>query len=82
MVFSAIAGHAEHKRKPPGMSPVSGEKGGSENAQMCSRVCVCVRVRVCVCVCVRVCVYVCGYCFCNPFPCLFKVNSKFVRLLQ
>ena len=58
MVFSAIAGHAEHKRKPPGMSPVSGEKGGSENAQMCSRVCVCVRVRVCVCVCVSVSMYV------------------------
>ena len=55
MVFSAIAGHAEHKRKPPGMSPVSGEKGGSENAQMCSRVCVCVRVRVCVCVCACLC---------------------------
>ena len=36
----------------------------------------------CVCVCVCVCVYVCGYCFCNPFPCLCKVNSRFVRLLQ
>ena len=48
-MFSATAGHAEHKHKPPGTSPVSGEKGGSENAQMCSHVC------VCVCVCVSVC---------------------------
>ena len=43
-------GHAEHKHKPPGTSPVSGEKGGSENARMCSHVCVC----VCVCVSVYV----------------------------